>query len=104
MRCSLLASIVHYSDYDFVMEVCRYFMSSFVLSMQLCAAFIPLVLSGPIPKCDFLQASPFFKKELAISDNNEAREELIFLTEFSRFMNKRAPVLLKASTKRSLGP
>ena len=44
-------------------------------------------------KCDFLQSSPFFSEMPAV--RRDAKDQLIFLTEFSRFMNRKVPELLQ---------
>ena len=70
-------------------------------------SFGPFGRSAPVQnECSVLDASPFFKSsavvpasedmEAAVNFGREAaRKELVFLTEFSRFMNKKVPILLQ---------
>ena len=56
--------------------------------------------------CHFAEAFPFFKnkadftslKTIDKEEREKLKNEIIFLTELSRFMNQKAPLLLKVST------
>ncbi len=48
-------------------------------------------------KCHFLEASPFFRS--APTRKADLKEEMVFLTEFARFMNGKVPALLKVRSK-----
>ena len=66
----------------------------------------PRAVTAPVvveKKCHFLDTNPFFKTpEGAVDYNSKSpaakqhfKDELVFLTEFARFMNKKAPELLQ---------
>ena len=61
-------------------------------------------------QCRFLSTSPFFRKEVTdpktsvAEKESEVREEMVFLAEFSRFMNAKAAALLEVRDRfRNLG-
>lgn len=79
------------------------------ITLALAAAASAWPRTAPLPaphqkKCHFLDANPFFQTperhlETFASKSQAAKQhfkdELVFLTEFSRFMNKKAPELLQ---------
>ena len=63
-------------------------------------SFMPTVVNGTepdLPRCQsssFLDASPFFR----MAPSRFQSQQILFLTEFSRFMNRHAPTMMKVST------
>ena len=57
-------------------------------------------VSLPVEQCHFMDAFPYFKNDVSdmkTTSRAELKNRLMFLTELSRFLNRKAPFLLQVS-------
>merc|ERR1719461_1809255 len=71
-----------------------------------------MVTAQPLQQCHILEAFPYFKTEMSDAKSRAGlKNRLVFLTELSRFLNRKAPFLLQEfaeskkifETKKKLG-